>query len=164
MLKMILLGIIVLASIGLGNTVYSEVADRRKFLKEMLNSVKCVKNAMVFENMPISFAFEHSAKNKVFEECAQEIIKNPSRPVYGICKDKIEEFAEPTDEDKKAFCSFIYKLSISICPANIEDAAETYMRDLSEQLKEIDAVHIKKGKVYKTMCILSGIVIAVIMV
>ena len=65
---MILLGIIVLASIGLGNAMYSEVANRRAFLKDMLNSVKCIKNAMIFENMPISFAFKHSGKNKLFEK------------------------------------------------------------------------------------------------
>ena len=171
MLKALLIAVIVLASIGLGNSVTSTVSGRMRQINLLLGCVKAMKNGMVYQGMTFYEALRHASgvgMEGFFSFCAEQIKSAPTCTGAELCKtamaERPEEMQYLKEREKAAFVVLMDMLSRAVLPGEVAEAAGQFGREMAELMRELSEGQYKKAKAVKTVCVLSGLVLAIVVI
>ena len=170
MIKILLVVVVVLASAGLGNVISQNVFQRRKVLLSFIQGAKCMKNAMVYEQQPLQHALFHCGGNEFFMRCAKISGKYPELLGGDLVKRALaeekgnESTAVLKEEEKRELAAFVHGLSVAMLPEHIEEVCGRFLGEYGRALREVNAVQLKRAKLIKSMCVLSGLALGIILI
>jgi len=166
MLKFILIAIIVIASAGLGNTIAASIMERQKILVSFINGAKCIKNAMIYEYQPLHTALHHSGGNEFFRRCAEIVREHPEVNGEKLCKKVLEGMPDLPlkNNEKERLSEYLQALSVSLVVEHISEATSTFLREYGTSLREVNQSQKKRVKLIKSVCVLSGLTLGIILI
>ncbi len=102
MIKLIFIAVIVLASAGIGNVIVGDWAERKEGIARLQNAVKTLKNALIYQGMPLYDALLQAGKPpiQVFSACAQRLRKTPGIEGKTLCLEAMQEQKRPSPRSK----------------------------------------------------------------
>ena len=165
-MKFILIAVIVIASAGLGNTLVAGITERQKMLISFVNGAKCIKNAMIYEYQPLYAALQHCGGNAFFKRCAEIMREHPEINGETLCKKALEGMSDlPLKNNEKELLSeFLQELSVSLVTEHISEATSTFLREYGTCLREVNQSQKKRVKLIKSICVLSGLTLGIILI
>lgn len=169
--KICMLAVIVIASVALGNVIVSGAGDRIRTLVQLVNCVKAMKNGMIYQGMTLFEALAYGDKvglSGFLLECAQILKKNPELSGKQIVKQAMEkenrQVSHLKGQEREAFLELMDRLSGAVVREQIEEATGVFFREMNSLIRELSEEQAKKSKLIKTMCLLSGLAVAIILV
>ena len=171
LVKIILIGVIVVASAALGNVNVSRASDRQKMLALLANCVKAVRNAMMYQAMPLKEALNYAGGvglKEFFAECTRILGAHPEYTGRQICQKALEkenvELAEMGTEEAELLKNLMGELSQAVVGEEINGACSRFLKEISKLISVTAEKQLKKARLVRTMCLLSGMVIAIILI
>lgn len=168
LVKVVLLGVIVVASAAMGNLAVARENGRRKTLVTMVNCVKSVRNAMLYQGMQLKDAIKYAGgigMRDFFNACADIMAKHPEYTGHQVCSKALESCPVEGLEGEEGLLKDLFKeLSEAVIGEEIGDACTRFIKELQRVISVAGEQRIKKARLVRTMCLLSGMVIAIILI
>jgi len=168
--KIFLLSVIVFCSMAIGNVIVKEKGQRIKTLGQLLNCVKAMRNGMVYQGMTFYEALRHGGRvglDGFFKTCADIMRSNPELGAGAIFEKaqqmKNQQMESLKSGEMEALRDLMLRLSTALVVEQITDAVAIFNRQITMIMNELVAVQSKKAKVIKSMCLLSGLAVAIIL-
>ncbi len=168
--KVFLIFTIICCSAAIGIMGEKRVIRRKEQLKSVLRAIKCVKGAVTDQGMTLSDALIYcgAREQKVFAKCGELVKKNPKMGARQIVKDAFDEngeyLSELEKEDRNVFSGFMEGMFGAVSGEEVRNTCDRYCNEISEVLDEIDGTYLKKARLKKSMCILGGIAVSIILI
>ena len=118
----------------------------------------------------LQYALVHSGGNEFFILCAKISGKSPDLLGGDIAKRALNEEKENgmstalKEEEKRALCAFIHGLSVAMLPEHIEEVCGRFLGEFGRALRDVNVVQLKRAKLIKSMCVLSGLALGIILI
>lgn len=171
MIKLIFIAIIVLASAGIGNVIVGDWAERKEGIARLQNAVKTLKSALTYQGMPLYDALLQAGKTaytSFFSACAHLLRQNPGIGGKALCIEAMQEqkeaFSVLKEPEKEAFRDLFARLSVAVSREQVEDACAVFLRQTDLLAGEVRAQQEQKGRLTKTMCVVAGLVVSILLV
>ncbi len=171
MFKLIFIAVIVLSSAGIGNVIVGDWAARKDAIASLQNAVKTLKIALLYQGMPLYDALLQAAKTafgSFFSQCAHRMRQNPQMAgkelcirVAEECKDSLSLLKKPEQE---ALADLFSRLAAAVSAEQIEDACAMFLRQTDLIAAELKAQQEQKGRLTKTLCVVAGLVVSILLV
>ena len=169
--KIFFIGVIILSSVGIGNVLVRDKSERLRMLGMLGNCVKALRSAMLHQGMPFSAALRQAEKVGFFgffEDCRRVLERNPELAGRDICQKALRikrpAFDYLRQPELMALGDLMGRVSTAIVPEQIGDAVAIFNRQISMITSELAKTNAKNAKVVKTMCLLGGLVVAIILI
>jgi len=169
-MNLILCMVIVIISTAMGRIFAGRTADRLLFIREYQQAVTHLSDKVVGLNLELYKALQSSHSGRigfVFDDCASVLKKSPKSSVRHIWKNS---FAR-----SKTQHGFLTQDDIQIvfdggdaiealCKNPSEKQADLYLKRLSEYVTSLENEKIRKCKLYNTAGVLTGLMIALLVI
>lgn len=160
---------VVIASMGLGFSFCEDLGQRRKVLSDIRQMMQYLINRIEVECDTLMEAFLHTSKRVEGPFCEflmrvyQRMMKQEGLSIKEIWEEEAKEFeCVLIPKDLENFQACMGQTGFSQKEQQIRVMAE-YISCLDEEIKEMDRTKNEKCKVYKTLGIMTGILLVVIL-
>ena len=143
--------------------------SREQILTDMITFLKMVQNEMVYmlNNLPASYEMSRQKLNSELKDVIGAIVVNMSK--YGVDKidmsitNNVNTLVSLKEYDNYIIISTLKNLGRSDLESQ-NNIIENAITIIEKQIKEANEVKVKSSKVYKTVGIISGLLIVVIFI
>ncbi|MBO5476479.1 MAG: stage III sporulation protein AB [Clostridia bacterium] len=143
--------------------------SREQILTDMITFLKMVQNEMVYmlNNLPVSYEMSRQRLNSELKDVIGAIVVDMSK--YGVDKidmsitNNVNTLVSLKEYDKDIIISTLKNLGRSDLESQ-NNIIENAITIIEKQIKEANEVKVKSSKVYKTVGIISGLLIVVIFI
>jgi len=168
--KIFFLGVIIFASMGIGNVIVEEKAERIRLLGCLQKGGRAMQGAMVLEGLPLIEglrAAERVSGMALFSLMAECIGRDPGlsgREIVAaaIAVQKKEPLILKAPEIE-ILGDFVARASSAISAEQITDAAQMFARQMNAMVTDLNREHAKKEKTIRALCLCMGLAAAVIL-
>ena len=169
MMKLILLGVIVMASVALGSALADSVGARKRALCGLVNCVKCMQNVMLYQGVPLYEALLRAAgvANGAYFTAVSGLIRERPQESGGLLAAHAREhvaLVNMHDEELALFDGLMDALSNAVSQEEAAEAFRSFLRSTDEMLRDVTQTQAKRAKVIKSLCLMGGLLIAVILI
>ena len=171
MFKLIFIAVIVLSSAGIGNVIVGDWAARKNTIAVLQNAIKTLKSALVYQSMPLYEALLQAGKTafgSFFSQCVYLLRQNPQIEGRALCFEAAaackDSFASLKAPEQEALADLFGRLSVAISAEQVEDACAMFLRQTDLIAGELRAQQEQKGRLTKTLCIVAGLVVSILLV
>lgn len=168
--KIVTLSIIVIASAIMGNVVVRSADQRLTALVTLMNCGKAMKNCLVFQRMTLFEALKHCDKigmDGLFGRMAELMRECPGVNLFQICRMALSEGGEALalidGKAQQALVNFIVTAGSASIPQMIADAYGEFAKELGGIISEMKNQQMKKARAVRSLCMLGGIMIAIVL-
>lgn len=171
MLKILLFAAIVFVSAQLGRVLSDGMDSRRLVLIEMVRCVRTLKNALLFQRMPLPDALMHvgsSGMDGLFSSCS--LLMNLHGDMRGgeIAQEawKLENSQTPklSAAQKQSFELLLEQLSVAQNDSQLREAIGGYLQTAQSELSDLSKKQAARGKLAKSLCIAGGLTVAILII
>lgn len=160
---------VIIASMGLGFTFCEDLGQRRKVLSNIRQMMQYLAKRIEVECDTLAEAFLHTSKRvedpfgEFLMQVYHRMMKQEGISIKEIWEEEATELAKiVTPNDLKNLQACMGQTGFSQKEQQIRVMAE-YISHLEEEIKELDQTRNEKCKVYKTLGIMTGILLVVIL-
>ena len=170
MLKILLCGVIILASGGLGILTAQKFTERLRDLEDLKAMVKILETEMRYKKDPLPRAFARIAEYKdnramdLLWECSQQMQRSQS---IGHCWELALSAAYENSCLKENDLIIIKDMGLQLGKSNLtgQTAMFSFINDkLNAQIREAEQEKKSKGKMYKSLGFGIGVMLAIILI
>lgn len=165
-LKLIIMCFIIIISSYIGYIKANVYIDREKELKNIMSSLKYLRNKIEFTNIQIKNIFEeiseniYSNKSNMFNDV---LICNSNLSIKNSFIDSVNKNKKIDIEDKNILNNFALSLGKVERKTQISEIDIAY-NFLTERLKDAEEKKVKNVKMYKTIGVTFGLVVSIILI
>lgn len=166
--KAFLVVTIISCSAALGIMCEKRVLKQRMQLKNILAEMVKLCSAMEEQGMILSEAMEYCGKkgNDLFINCTDIMKRHPEMPSSKIIKmamEKSQDIKEFDKSDKDRITEFMLRVFGAVTFSEIKSECSVFTKDMNERLRELGNDVLKRAKIKRTMFILGGIALSIIL-
>ena len=165
--KVFLIAAVTVCSYYLGMLGEKRIKGRMAQLKSISHALGIFSRAITEQSMTAPDALIYCGQREwqTFAECGRILKKYPRLGVECVLEQGLENTKEELEpEDKKLVKEFLDCVFFAVSSSDIESACTRYPLELAERMKDISEVRLKKAKLKKTMFIMGGIAVSIILV
>lgn len=153
----------------IGVEMATALKSREQILVDYITFLKLVQNEMIYmaNSLPVAFEMSRQRLNSKLKDAIGAIVVDMSK--YGICKvdmsitNNINMLEELNDDDKDILISTLKNLGRSDIESQ-NNIIENAINIVKKQVKEANEKREKNSKVYKTVGVITGLIIVVIFI
>ncbi len=161
--------VILLITSYIGIEMATALKEREEILTDYITFLKMVQNEMVYmsNNLPTSFEMARLKINSRLKDAIGAIVVDMNK--YGINKidasitENINSLDSLKPYDKELIISTLKNLGRSDLESQ-NNIIENNLQIMQKQIKEANTIKVKNSKVYKTIGVITGLIIVVIFI
>ena len=109
-----------------------------------------------------------TAHTSFFSACAQRLRKTPGIEGKTLCLEALQEqketFSTLKEPEKEALRDLFSRISVAVSTEQVEDACAMFLRQTDLLAGEVQSQQEQKGRLTKTMCVVAGLVVSILLV
>ena len=167
--KAFLIATVVGCSAALGIMGERQVLNRKEILKDFLYSIRVLKQALLDQEMILSEALIYCGKKDApfFLQCGELVKKYPKMGAEQVVMTAMTQsggLKELEKEDIEILKGFMENVFSAVSGEEVVTACARFHSDVTEVIRDIDDVKLKKARLKKIMFILGGIAVSIVLV
>ncbi len=160
--------LIVIISAAIGRLFSSRMSERLNLIREYQAAFTRLTDSVTGLRIEIIMALQTGSDGRIdalFKSCADELIKNPRLPLHEIWRNRMSRLLKEglTNDDWQIITEGGLAAE-AICANPTEKQAQIYLNRLSAYAAAMEQEKIKKCKLYNTAGVLTGLLIALLVV
>lgn len=169
--KIVISILVVLVTTYIGNLKANKLKEREIVLRDMITFLKLVKNDIEYMLAILPNAYESSRHklssilNSKIANIVNDMLKYENSPTFieNSIVNNIYSIDSLTDYDKNVFASTLKNLGRSDLEGQV-NIIENTIAIINNQIEEANGIKLKNTKVYKTVGMITGLMIVVIFI